>query len=610
MTEKKPHKGLREYDHKANCHDSPKNETPNEDLHKKISYEQYPSDASQNGESPKADSLKEKPGKGDPSKHVFDEKAQARLRLKELYRKEREDRVSRLQTEAQASASSLIANQSTVKVPNQNTDRMPAKENAPPKKETFAGEVLFEHSDAASKDQSLGLFSRMRDSLLTHLAHARSRFSERAKRSDLSKTPGQSEERTKQRKNLAIVFTLLILLSLTLVYLGTQTQKTKTPEIKIVKSDFRIAPNGLEKQSFQRSYGEKLEKMDAAVKELEATLEQLDRRLKREQEKNKKASRFSNGASSIPNVSADTDVLIAAAPKATKPEKPRMARLTVASPETISKKETQKRTNSAFAPDSTAPIHLREEPLALNRARGQSAYLPAGSFASAVVLSGVTAPTGAAATSNPIPMLLEITDLAQLPNDFRAKIDRCFVTANATGDLSSERVWIRLDRMSCMRQDARAIDVKVRGYVTGEDGKTGVRARVVTRSGQAIANALLLGSISGFGKALSSSASQSTTYSTGSIGTRVENPWKAGAGQTISDASDRLVDYYIKLADKIFPVLELDSGRTVDVVLSQGVTLGDSNLEGTSLNGSQSQGTVNNSRVFGERLRQSRDNTN
>ncbi len=552
----------------------------------------------------------QKKAKGSTPKRVVDEKTAARIRLRALYRKEREEKEAKLKAEKSALFPKEEFKDRKEEALSANTSEdMPAKENAPPtEQETFAGEVLFEHSENASKNRSSGLFSRVRDSLLTYVTHARSTFRERSKRSDLSKTTGQSEERSKQHKNLAIVFAGLILISLALVYLGTQTQKTKTPEVKVVKSDFRIAPNSLEKQSFQRSYGEKLEKMDATVKELEATLEQLDKRLKREQEKAKKTTRFSNANSPIPNVSADTDVFIGAVPKSTKPEKPRMARIAVAPVDAISKKEPQRHTNSAFTPEATAPIHLREEPLALNRARGQSAYLPAGTFASAVVLSGVTAPTGAGATSNPVPMLLEVTDLAQLPNDFRAKVDRCFVTANATGDLSSERVWIRLDRMSCMRRNARAIDVKVRGYVTGEDGKTGVRARVVTRSGQAIANALFLGSVSGFGKALSSAATQSTTYSTGSIGTNVQNPWKAGAGEAIHDATDRLVDYYIKLADKIFPVLELDSGRVVDVVLSQGVTLGDTDSGESS--GNSSQGTVNNSRVFGERLRQSRDNSN
>ena len=41
----------------------------------------------------------------------------------------------------------------------------------------------------------------------------------------------------------------------------------------------------------------------------------------------------------------------------------------------------------------------------------------------------------------------------------------------------------------------------------------------------------------------------------------------------MSDAMDRITDYYLKLADRIFPVLEVDAGRPVDIVLSQGVLL-------------------------------------
>ena len=36
---------------------------------------------------------------------------------------------------------------------------------------------------------------------------------------------------------------------------------------------------------------------------------------------------------------------------------------------------------------------------------------------------------------------------------------------------------------------------------------------------------------------------------------------------------DRLAQYYISLAEKTFPVIEVDAGRTVDVVLTQGVVI-------------------------------------
>ena len=41
----------------------------------------------------------------------------------------------------------------------------------------------------------------------------------------------------------------------------------------------------------------------------------------------------------------------------------------------------------------------------------------------------------------------------------------------------------------------------------------------------------------------------------------------------VGKALDRLAQYYITLAEKVFPVIEVDAGRTVDVVLTQGIAL-------------------------------------
>ena len=213
----------------------------------------------------------------------------------------------------------------------------------------------------------------------------------------------------------------------------------------------------------------------------------------------------------------------------------------------------------------------KTDQIAKNRTTEKKAdeLLITGSFARARLLNGVEAPTGGQANGNPVPMLLEIKDPAFLPNRYRSDIKRCLVTANATGDLSSERVLVRLDRMSCITNSRGAIDVRVTGYVTGEDGKTGLKARVVTRSGQAIANALLVGTLSGLGEAVSLAAQDSTTNFAGTVTNSVNNPWRAGLGDGMKDAMDRVADYYLKLADKIFPVLEVDAGRDVDIVITQ-----------------------------------------
>lgn len=200
-------------------------------------------------------------------------------------------------------------------------------------------------------------------------------------------------------------------------------------------------------------------------------------------------------------------------------------------------------------------------------------YLPSGTFAKARLLNGATAPTRGQGSGNPVPVLLEITDPAIMPNLYKAGIQKCFVTAHATGELASERVLIRTDRLSCIDGNGGAVDKKIQGYVTGEDGKTGLSARLVNKSGQAIANALMTGTLSGLGKAVSLASENQTTSITGTVSTTVTNPWRAGFGEGASHAMDRITDYYLKLASDIFPVLEIDSGRQVEVVISQGVSI-------------------------------------
>jgi conjugal transfer pilus assembly protein TraB len=212
-------------------------------------------------------------------------------------------------------------------------------------------------------------------------------------------------------------------------------------------------------------------------------------------------------------------------------------------------------------------------------------YLPSGSFTRALLLGGLDAPTGGQAQRNPQPVLLRLLDHAVLPNQFRGRIKECFVVGAGYGDVSAERAYIRTESLSCVTRDGTAIDVPIRGYGAGEDGKAGMRGRLVSKQGQILANALLAGVASGIGTAFQQSA---TTVSVSPLGTTgTVDPGKqlqAGLGTGVGRALDRLAQYYITLAEKVFPVIEVDAGRTVDVVLTQGIALGQS-LDGTRPDG-------------------------
>lgn len=201
-------------------------------------------------------------------------------------------------------------------------------------------------------------------------------------------------------------------------------------------------------------------------------------------------------------------------------------------------------------------------------------YVPAGTFVRVALLGGLDAPTGGQAQSNPHPILMRAQDNAFLPNRYRFEVKECFVLASAYGDISSERAIARLENISCIRDDGTAVDIPVKGYVVGEDGKAGMRGRLVSKQGQVLANALLAGIGSGIGQAFQAGATTQSLSALGSTttantGQQIQN----GIGVGVGKALDRLSQYYINLAEKLFPIIEIDAGRTVEVIFTKGFSM-------------------------------------
>ena len=363
---------------------------------------------------------------------------------------------------------------------------------------------------------------------------------------------------------LAVLVTILVVFAIVIAIFTQEKPKAKKEE---PATTIHLDNDSFNEEHFVTTYGAQ---MSALEKEVQA----LSAQLKREEERKKRQAKETNlqfndefSEESAVSLSSDSSPSVSSSyhsssqihtGRRTDNQGPRLVIKKVSDAEPVNK-----------------PQSVKKDEIAKNRTKERKAddLLITGSFARARLLNGVEAPTGGQANGNPVPMLLEIKDPAFLPNRYRSDVKRCMVTANATGDLSSERVLVRLDRLSCITESKGAIDVKLTGYVTGEDGKTGLKARVVTRSGQAIANALLVGTLSGLGEAVSLAAQDSTTNFAGTVTNSVNNPWRAGLGEGMQDALDRVADYYLKLADKIFPVLEVDAGRDVDIVITQSASI-------------------------------------
>ncbi len=207
-------------------------------------------------------------------------------------------------------------------------------------------------------------------------------------------------------------------------------------------------------------------------------------------------------------------------------------------------------------------------------------WLPAGAHAEAIVLAGVDASAGISSQGDPRPVLMRITGPAWTAAEdgtaLQVDVDGCTVTGAAHGDLSSEKVYVRFQTMTCAGpRPGTVIETPVAGFVAGS-GKTGVRGPVVSREGALVEKAFLAGLVSGVGQGVSQ-AFQPQAVATGG-GAAVANTGlgdigRAGLGAGASSAGQKVADYMIRRAEQYQPVIQLQAGTKVTLVFLEGARI-------------------------------------
>ena len=206
-------------------------------------------------------------------------------------------------------------------------------------------------------------------------------------------------------------------------------------------------------------------------------------------------------------------------------------------------------------------------------------YLPPNSYARARVIVGVDAPAGVASQTDPLPVVLRITGPARsvLQNGrvLTTRLEGCVINGAARGDLSSEKVYVKLARMTCDQPGGRVAVSEVKGFISFA-GKAGVRGRVVSREGNLVTQALLAGIVGGFGRGFSANAnSVFSSPRTNPDGSKAKlSPGDilgGGLGQGAADAADTVSKYLIERAEQYQPVVEMPTGIEVEVVFLDGV---------------------------------------
>lgn len=205
-------------------------------------------------------------------------------------------------------------------------------------------------------------------------------------------------------------------------------------------------------------------------------------------------------------------------------------------------------------------------------------YLPPNSIAPATVVVGVDATTAVKSQNDPLPVVLRITGPARSVYAegklLRTNLTGCMVNGAAMADLSSEKVYVKLQRMTCPQPGGRIAVSEVKGFIAF-GGKTGVRGHVVSRAGNLVSKAFVAGIFGGVGRGASTNAQAFLTSPSVSVsGTRstlsAGDIATGGLGQGLASSADMVSKYLIERAEQYQPVVEMPTGIRVEVVFLEG----------------------------------------
>ena len=192
------------------------------------------------------------------------------------------------------------------------------------------------------------------------------------------------------------------------------------------------------------------------------------------------------------------------------------------------------------------------------RPGGPWVRLPLGSTVTGELLTGAFATK---VRGDALPVLVQLRSAYTGPNDTEIPLEDCLLIGKATADISSVRARVEAVSLSCVLPDGTAFERQVKGYFTGEDGTLGVPGKWEFRSGRWLANLL----------------SAMGTVAAG-VYADIEIAEALGGADILgsisaSDTTSRIQDFFIERAEEILPVVWVESGTPVYVVMLEGLTI-------------------------------------
>lgn len=256
--------------------------------------------------------------------------------------------------------------------------------------------------------------------------------------------------------------------------------------------------------------------------------------------------------------------------------------------------------------------YAKKRPLDALTKKNPANYVPSGTFAKAVVLGGADADASVnGERQNNGVMLFKVVSDGVLPNNQHSYLKGCFITASTYGDISSERAYVILDKISCAQKGRPLIDKAVTGWAFFA-GKAGIKGKATMRDGKVVTWAGISGALSGIAQAAQAAQSiqNLTPYGATSVLPSQRVGSYAGLGGA-SKAADQLSSYYIKRAEQYHPIIQVGAGNVVNIVFKDGFSLlpDEQDSEGEELTKAKRQDTLASEAMVSEQLLQEANQT-
>lgn len=219
---------------------------------------------------------------------------------------------------------------------------------------------------------------------------------------------------------------------------------------------------------------------------------------------------------------------------------------------------------SPFAGRNAKVFH-RNLTFATRLKRVPTVIIPSNSVALATVVAGVKVRNSRKVR---LPIRLDYAFLG--PNKAVVEMTGCEAYVNVASDINVSRLYGEIGNLSCMAPDGQTLNIPFQAHlVDAEDNYMGVEGTTVLNGKvEAGLMAFLSDATSAFGKAMA--AAQVTTQ----VQTTQDGPGISGsnvtgdknkyiAGQTISGATGRFLNWWVDFYQGLQPSVELESGRKI-----------------------------------------------